>query len=84
MTKTAFSAGGDGGRRAPEPPTQPARRVQKKKPRNEAGLRVRGGRSFFTRRLVAITTIYVDVGGAHIAASHWAVPFIRLGRVCGI
>src|SRR5215831_16093783 len=45
---------------------------------------LRGGRSFFTRRLVAVTAIDIDVGRAHIAAFHWAVPFIRLGRVCGI
>src|SRR5262249_30133729 len=40
--------------------------------------------SLLARRLVAVTAIDVDVGRAHIAAFHWAVPFIRLGRVCGI
>jgi hypothetical protein len=45
-------------------------------------------RSFFwTRRLETIPAQGVDVGYAHIAASIRArrsVPFIRLGRVCGI
>src|SRR5262245_34799308 len=40
--------------------------------------------SLLARRLVAITAIDIDVGRAHIAAFHWAVPFIRLGRLCGI
>jgi len=40
--------------------------------------------SLLARRLVAVTAIHIDVGRAHIAASHWAVPFIRLGRLCGI
>src|SRR5262249_15010764 len=40
--------------------------------------------SLLARRLVAVTAIDIDVGRAHIAAFHWAVPFIRLGRVCGI
>jgi len=40
--------------------------------------------SLLARRFVAVTAIDVDVGRAHIAASHWAVPFIRLGRLCGI
>ena len=42
---------------------------------------------FFARRLETITAQGVDVGHAHIAASIRAgsgVPFIRLGRVCGI
>ena len=61
----------------------------KKKPRNEAGLRVRVERRsfFFTRRLETVPAQGVGVGDAHIAASIRAgsgVPFIRLGRVCGI
>src|SRR5215467_6527526 len=40
--------------------------------------------SLLARRFVGVTAIDIDVGRAHIAASHWAVPFIRLGRLCGI
>jgi len=40
--------------------------------------------SLLARRLISVTAIDIDVGRAHIAAFHWAVPFIRLGRLCGI
>src|SRR5262249_5751143 len=40
--------------------------------------------SFLARRLISVTAIDIDVGRAHIAAFHWAVPFIRLGRLCRI
>src|SRR5262249_32802106 len=40
--------------------------------------------SLLARRLISVTAINIDVGRAHIAAFHWAVPFIRLGRLCGI
>src|SRR5262249_20713307 len=58
--------------------------LQRKAPL-DAGLKLKGeSRSLFTLGLVAVAAIDIDVGGAHIAASHWAVPFIRLGRVSGI
>ena len=69
--------------------SQSAEQPEKKKPRIGAGLRVSGeSRSFFrTLRLETIPAQGVDVGYAHVAASIRAgsgVPFIRLGRVCGI
>jgi hypothetical protein len=69
--------------------SQTAEQPEKKKPRIGAGLRVSGERRsfFWTRRLKTIPAQGVDVGYAHIAASIRArrsVPFIRLGRVCGI
>ena len=60
----------------------------KEKAPHQAGLRVSDERHSFTRRLVSITAQGVGVGHAHIAGPfHRAgsgVPFIRLGRVCGI
>src|SRR5262249_47838468 len=64
------------------PPRPPASRVASKKSPAQRGALVT--RSLLARRLVAVTAIDIDVGRAHIAAFHWAVPFIRLGRVCGI
>ena len=68
--------------------SQSAEQPEKKKPRIGAGLRVSGeSRLFWTRRLETIPAQGVDVGYAHVAASIRAgrsVPFIRLGRVCGI
>jgi hypothetical protein len=63
-------------------PPAPASRVASKKSPAQRGALVT--HSLLARRLVAVTAIDVDVGRAHIAAFHWAVPFIRLGRLCGI
>src|SRR5262249_5431295 len=58
------------------PPLPPASRVASKKSPAQCGALVT--HSLLARRFVAVTAIDVDVGRAHIAASHWAVPFIRL------
>src|SRR5215831_9201326 len=67
------------------PPLPPARwraeRPAKKSPAQRGALVTH---SLLARRFVGVTAIDIDVGRAHIAASHWAVPFIRLGRLCGI
>jgi hypothetical protein len=61
-----------------------ARVASKKSPAQRGALVTH---SLLARLLISVTATDIGVGHAHIAASHWAgtgVPFIRLGRVCGI
>src|SRR5215467_3571023 len=63
----------------------PASRVASKKSPAQRGALVT--HSLLERRLKSVATQGVDVGYAHIATLHRSgsgVPFIRLGRVCGI
>ncbi len=63
----------------------PASRVASKKNPAQRGALVT--HSLLARCLKSVATQGVDVGYARIAAPHGAgsgVPFIRLGRVCGI
>src|SRR5262249_62041338 len=68
-----------------EAPPPPGFAVASKKSPGQRGALVT--HSLLARRLKSVATQGVGVGDAHIAASHWAgsgVPFIRLGRLCGI
>jgi hypothetical protein len=61
-----------------------ARVASKKSPAQRGALVTH---SLLARLLISVTATDIGVGHAHIAAFHWAgtgVPFIRLGRVCGI
>src|SRR5262245_42171323 len=70
-----------GGTKRRGPPGGVPSGLQRKSPAQRGALVTH---SLLARRFVGVTAIDIDVGRAHIAASHWAVRFIRLSRLCGI